>query len=362
MKNKPQIGSKIQSFTVLAEAGSGGCIVFIVERDGKLYAMKYTNEDRFNLEKEYQTSQKCWIKEKLLKCLQFVRCETYSYLIMELTGQTLASDDSDLKETCRLYIEALKGIEQLHGLKMIHQDLKPNNLAKSLRRDGGVEVLDYGTVAEIVKGRCINGCMGTAIFAARDAMDNKKIGQQHFRSDIEAWFYCLVSGCKDGELGWEYKRGYDVILAAKKEEWKTKNRERFLTGLPKQFLIIMQLIDKIQPGRTFHYQQYYSLLNEIIETENLTYIPAVGLKYPAPNPEFQYYLTQNGRIGIKTTGFSFNKKDKTVWYQGGRLVVFICKFPHCNFCLYVDEKRFNEDATADGIPPIFKTTDRVHQH
>lgn len=82
---------------------------------------------------------------------------------------------------------------------------------------------------------------------------------------LEAWFYCLVSGCKDGELGWEYKRGYDVILAAKKEEWKTKNRERFLTGLPKQFLIIMQLIDKIQPGRTFHYQQYYSLLNEIIE-------------------------------------------------------------------------------------------------
>lgn len=37
-------------------------------------------------------------------------------------------------------------------------------------------------------------------------------------------------------------------------------------------------------------------------------------------------------------------------------------YRHCNFCLYVDEKRFNEDATADGIPPIFKTTDRVHQH
>uniref|UniRef100_A0AC34G8M3 Protein kinase domain-containing protein n=1 Tax=Panagrolaimus sp. ES5 TaxID=591445 RepID=A0AC34G8M3_9BILA len=337
--------------------------------------MKYTNEDRFNLEKEYETSQKCWNKEKLLKCLQFVRCETYSYLIMELTGQTLeaalSSDDITLKEICRLYIEALQGLEQLHGLNMIHQDFKPNNLAISLRRPGKVVVIDFGAVAEIVKGRCINGCMGTKTFAARDAMDKKKQGQQYFRSDLESWYYCLVSACKDGKLGWEYLRSYDAILAEKKNAWKKVNRRRFLSGLPVQFLDIMKLIDQMRQTRGQTYQPYYDLLNLIVEAESPVLVPAVEpFSFAATESEeddpYLYYETHGEKKGIRKAGNNYTKQSKLVNHESGKLAVMKCRTKtktgkECNFRAYVDANMFQRAKHGD-VARIVKTSDNGHQH
>uniref|UniRef100_A0AC34FXT8 Protein kinase domain-containing protein n=1 Tax=Panagrolaimus sp. ES5 TaxID=591445 RepID=A0AC34FXT8_9BILA len=351
MKNKPKIGSTIRNFKVIAEAGSGGCIVFIVERDGKLYTIKYTNDDKCNLEKEFEISEQCWKQERLLKCLEYIRCDNYSYLTMEMTGQNLhdalLADGIELKEICRLNTEALKGLEQLHQLHLVHQDVKPKNFAMSLRRPGGVDVIDYGTVAAIVNGQCVNGCMGTTQFAARDAMSNKKY-DQHYRSDI-------VFAAKDGTLDWG-NGSIEAVLKAKNDAWKNVNRRKFLTGLPEEFYIIMDYVSKIAKGRKPPYATIYGLLQKVVDSADPALIPAEELYYypaiPKDEDEYKYYRTLQKEIGIEKSGIYFNKKSKTQWYKNGRCVVFEgTPKGWRTFRIFVDEKMF-KDAVPGETPPI----------
>uniref|UniRef100_A0AC34F0H0 Protein kinase domain-containing protein n=1 Tax=Panagrolaimus sp. ES5 TaxID=591445 RepID=A0AC34F0H0_9BILA len=237
-----------------------------------------------------------------------------------------------------------------------------------LRNPGQVKLIDYGNTARIEKksGFCREGGLGTAMFAARDAM-GKNRKQQHKRSDIESWFYSLINISKDSGLGWGIGN-YDKILKAKNDAWKKIYRRKFLGGLPEKFLRLMDYIDSIRRTRPIVYKNYYDLLKEIAEESDPILIPCEELfYYPAiprdENHEYRYFETRDHKIGIIKSGTKYYKKDETKNYKGGKCVIFECGQQGCRtFCLYVDETIFKEEAREGAIPSIAFTTDKVHEH
>uniref|UniRef100_A0A914YJV4 Protein kinase domain-containing protein n=1 Tax=Panagrolaimus superbus TaxID=310955 RepID=A0A914YJV4_9BILA len=158
--------------------------------------------------------------------------------------------------------KALKAIQDLHSFNLLHQDIKLENFAMSLESPDEVILIDFGIAANVEKnGICPRGQFGTPSFSARDAL-GKEPERQHYKSDIESWFYCLIYAANDGYLEWAGERDIAALLKAKKAAWK--NQTKFLMGLPVQFLEIMNAINLFKRERRPNYEKIYALLKQVM--------------------------------------------------------------------------------------------------
>uniref|UniRef100_A0AC34FSB9 Protein kinase domain-containing protein n=1 Tax=Panagrolaimus sp. ES5 TaxID=591445 RepID=A0AC34FSB9_9BILA len=370
----PKIGEKIGEFKIVIRIGSGISDVYAAERDeGGLFAIKCSPK-HVNLKGEYDIAKNCWQYSHLLKCLAYGEKEKYNFLIEELTGEDLHTflinpeKDGSLKEVCKYLHEAMKGIQQFHGLKFMHQDIKLENFSICLANRSIVKLIDYGHSTSIgPHGICEKGKIGTIQFSSRDAMMHPE--EQHRKSDLESWMYCLVYAAKETLLEpWCYTVGDDevnpIILEQKQAVWNNpEKRLEFLTGLPVQFNEIMNIIDAVTPEKAIDYEAIYSSLQEVISRPTFTLIQGKQLDFcyalPFEPDEYQYFTTRNGTTAIKKGNIPYYNTHKTVKYWNGLVRSFKCK--DCQrFYIYIDARKFEQDAKEGNVPPIEYTTDQVH--
>uniref|UniRef100_A0AC34F0E3 Protein kinase domain-containing protein n=1 Tax=Panagrolaimus sp. ES5 TaxID=591445 RepID=A0AC34F0E3_9BILA len=122
--SQPLIGGTFHNFTVLAELGSGNSIAYAAKLEGLLVALKWSNRERIDLESEFVISTDCWRKEKLLQIFQFVQCNGYQFLTGKSLYDFLLSSDETMKDICHYMSKALEPLEVLHGLGLLHGDVK----------------------------------------------------------------------------------------------------------------------------------------------------------------------------------------------------------------------------------------------
>jgi hypothetical protein len=148
----PGPGDQIGRFRIEKVLGRGGMGVVLLARDERLdrdVALKIARGDRGASERlrEEGRSLAALRHPNLVAVHEVGEAEGRPYLVMELVrGQHLRADVAlhrpEWRVTLERCLEAAKGVEALHAARLVHRDIKPDNLM--LADDGRVVVVDLG--------------------------------------------------------------------------------------------------------------------------------------------------------------------------------------------------------------------------
>lgn len=152
-------GDPTEVFELLAKLGKGSyASVYKARdtRDGSVCAIKVLEielEDTKALIKEIRILKNC-NSEYIVKFKGSYLKENHLWLVMEYCGLGSVCDIMSIcqkkftePEIVGVLIQALRGLDYLHKLKMIHRDIKSGNIL--LNHDGDCKLADFGVSAEL---------------------------------------------------------------------------------------------------------------------------------------------------------------------------------------------------------------------
>ena len=184
---------------------------------------------------------------------QFISCgrqNNINYVVMELLGSNL----SDMRKkqprgcfsmatVCRLACEMIEALQAVHGMGVLHRDVKPSNFVLGGRyaAHGDPEaanrlfIIDFGLSrkylgqdGEIKPPRANAGFRGTARYASVNSHDGKELAP---RDDLWSVLYMLIEFAT-GSLPWRAERDRDKVGEMKK---KYMSGKKLVRGLPSEF-------------------------------------------------------------------------------------------------------------------------------
>jgi len=229
------------------------------------------------------------IMRKLQGCpyvCQFISCgrqNNINFLVMELLGDNL----SDLRKkqargafsmatVCRLGCEMIDALQAVHGMGVMHRDVKPSNFVLGGRYKASQDpslanklfIIDFGLSrkyigpdGEIKPPRANAGFRGTARYASVNSHQCKELAP---RDDLWSVFYMMVEFAT-GTLPWRNQRDRDKVGEIKQ---KYMTGKKLTDGLPpefEQFMAYLLTLDYYSKPDYGHIRQlFYGLLLRII--------------------------------------------------------------------------------------------------
>jgi len=229
------------------------------------------------------------IMKKLQGCpyvCQFIFCGrqgNINFLVMELLGDNL----SDLRKkqprgafsmatVCRLGCEMIDALQAVHGMGVMHRDVKPSNFVLGGRykasRDPSLAnklfIIDFGLSrkyispdGEIKPPRANAGFRGTARYASVNSHQCKELAP---RDDLWSVFYMMVEFAT-GTLPWRNLRDRDKVGEVKQ---KYMTGKKLTDGLPPEFEQFMSYLHTLdyysKPDYGLIRQLFHGLLMRII--------------------------------------------------------------------------------------------------
>ena len=196
-------------------------------------------------------------------------------LVMEFLGKSLKDRISErraplsIKSVLMIGIQAVSRLEYLHGIGVIHRDIKPDNLLTGVgeQRDR-IYLSDFGLACEYIdrRGRHVSNSShvrfcGTCAYASLQAHNRTR---QSRRSDIESLSYTLVYLAKK-RLPWmsgekKDRKNYKTEVEMIKESVSSK---RICKGLPSAFSDFL----KYAKGLGYGQKPNYEYLRRILDAE-----------------------------------------------------------------------------------------------
>ncbi|XP_071506475.1 G protein-coupled receptor kinase 5-like [Diadema antillarum] len=186
LERQPVTKNTFRQYRVLGKGGFGEVCACQVRSTGKMYACKKLEKKRIKKRK----GETMALNEKML--LQkvnsrFVVSLAYAFEMKEALCLVLTiMNGGDLKfhihnmgspgfeeERARFYgAEILCGLEDLHRLRIVYRDMKPENIL--LDDYGHVRISDLGLAVEIPEGETIRGRVGTVGYMAPEVVRNER--------------------------------------------------------------------------------------------------------------------------------------------------------------------------------------------
>ena len=229
------------------------------------------------------------IMRKLQGCpcvCQFISCgrqNNINYLVMELLGENL----SDLRKkqargafsmatVCRLGCEMVDALQAVHGMGIMHRDVKPSNFVLGGRYKAAQDpslanklyIIDFGLSrkyvgpdGEIKPPRPNAGFRGTARYASVNSHQCKELSP---RDDLWSIFYMMIEFAT-GNLPWRNQRDRDKVGEMKQ---KYMTGKKLTEGLPsefEQFMAYLLTLDYYsKPDYTLIHNLFHGLLMRIM--------------------------------------------------------------------------------------------------
>ncbi len=172
-------------------------------------------------------------------------------LVMEfLDGETLEQrirreGPLSVKEAIDVFDEASLGVEDIHEMGIVHQDLKPANIF--LTADGGVKLLDFG-VAKLMNepsAHQTGALLGTLLYISPEQIKGRQVDQ---RSDIYTLGITMFEAVT-GRLPFERKTNYALMHAHVQESPPAPSK--YQTEIPAELeKVILKAMAK-EPERRF---------------------------------------------------------------------------------------------------------------
>ncbi|CAD8098517.1 unnamed protein product [Paramecium sonneborni] len=271
-----------QKFKLLDKVGQGSFgMIFKTENleTGDIFATKFEKRE------ENQNGMSLLVREiKVLIEVQefegfpqivfYGRDEHYNYFMQTYLGQNLehllkrSNYKFSLCTVCRIGLNLIDRLKQLHSKNLIHRDLKPDNICIGYEDVDQIYLIDFGLAKYYRDQKGIHipqidkkGIIGTARYASLTAHLAK---EQSRKDDIESLGYVLVYLAK-GKLPW-----MNLNTNTKSEKYqKIKEFKQQLTldklceGLPKCFLNLFIYAR----GLDFQAEPDYTFLKELFQKQ-----------------------------------------------------------------------------------------------
>lgn len=172
-------------------------------------------------------------------------------LVMEhLDGETLEQrmrrgGPLSVKEAVHVFDQAARGVEHIHHMGIVHQDLKPANIF--LTSEGHVKLLDFG-VSKLMDEQDFDQAgtmLGTLLYISPEQIKGRQVDQ---RSDIYTLGVTLFEAVT-GRLPFERKTNYALMHAHVQESPPTPRQ--YQAEIPRELeKVILKAIAK-EPQRRF---------------------------------------------------------------------------------------------------------------
>lgn len=131
--------------------------------DGQHYAVKIVNASH-DVTKEIEMLQKCKDNSNIVKLIEVLKDQAYTYIVMELLGggelfeRIRKCTRFTEQEACHYFTQIVRAVAFMHSNGVAHRDLKPENIL-FLKSDSSVlKVVDFGFATET------NNSMNTPCF------------------------------------------------------------------------------------------------------------------------------------------------------------------------------------------------------
>jgi eukaryotic-like serine/threonine-protein kinase len=192
----------------IAEGGMGMVYKGRHRESGQLVAIKILSPQMASndvllkrFEKEYNTAQKL-DHPNIVRALEFGKVNGNPYLVMEFVegetlGQKIARQGPMLeKDAIRVIAQVAQGLQRAHKEKLVHRDVKPDNIL--VTSEGVAKLADLGLVKEVEADLNLTRTgrgLGTPHFMAPEQFKNAKNADP--RCDIYslgATLYMMVTG------------------------------------------------------------------------------------------------------------------------------------------------------------------------
>ncbi|CAI2349282.1 unnamed protein product [Caenorhabditis sp. 36 PRJEB53466] len=151
-------------FCVKKKLGEGACgqvfLVDLLKGKGKA-AMKVEplmkNKEYEVLKMEVFVLKKLQSSRHVCRLLGSGKTDTYTYVVMSLLGKEIAGIRRRMpgrkmssSSTVRIFIQVVKGLQDIHEAGIVHRDVKPNNMALGDRNEKVVYIFDFGLSRQIM--------------------------------------------------------------------------------------------------------------------------------------------------------------------------------------------------------------------
>lgn len=203
-----KIGDIIDNrYSVLSHLGTGGMAVVFECKDlflGKVVALKILKEellDNPTAIKDFEKEVKASVTMSHINIMSIYeegRWENRPFLVLEyLKSQTLLDKlefytKFSVKEACEIMIQLLDAIECIHNHKILHRDIKPQNIF--YLPNGLIKLGDFGIAKKENDTSVEDEIMGSVHYLAPEVLTSKKFS---VFSDIYAagiTFFQLITG------------------------------------------------------------------------------------------------------------------------------------------------------------------------
>ncbi|CAD8114533.1 unnamed protein product [Paramecium primaurelia] len=172
------------------------CEIFQVLRGGNLKVIKVLQDNNSNVELQVNQMLNQRPHVNLLHSDEFYKDEAQIYLLMDFHEQSLSDIQNEYSKKKvpinvirPILLQLLEGVNHLHSQKIIHRDLKYDNVLLTQNRT--VKIIDFG-LSQI--GDATNIRSGTAGYIAPEVFQNQTITSKSDIFSIGVIFHKLLTG------------------------------------------------------------------------------------------------------------------------------------------------------------------------
>lgn len=113
----------------------------------------------------------------------------------ELFERVVADDFTLTEKDCVIFIRQIcEGVQYMHNLRIVHLDLKPENIMCSTRSSHEIKIIDFGLAQRLSPDTSVRVLLGTAEFVPPEIINYEPIGLQSDMWSIGVICYVLLSG------------------------------------------------------------------------------------------------------------------------------------------------------------------------
>eukprot|EP00656_Telonema_subtile_P051063 TRINITY_DN6782_c0_g1_i1.p1 TRINITY_DN6782_c0_g1~~TRINITY_DN6782_c0_g1_i1.p1 ORF type:complete len:517 (-),score=113.22 TRINITY_DN6782_c0_g1_i1:54-1604(-) len=208
---------------------------------------------------------------------QFGRHEDFYFVVMQLLGENLSvlrkrqpGKRFTIGTTCRLGVQMLSAIENMHDFGYLHRDIKPSNFAMGLNAEAKewCFLIDFGLArrftlpnGDIRTARDSAGFRGTARYASINSHLSKELAR---RDDMWSLFYLIIEFMK-GSLPWSSIENKEDV-GRRKIELDTPS---LVDGLPAEMALFMDHLRMLEYRHRPDYDYINSLFNQMLENAGI---------------------------------------------------------------------------------------------
>ena len=184
----------------LGSGSFGDCYLCVSKEDNKEYAIKIMSKEKlkeknilFYLAKSEITIQQNLDSPKIVKIKEYIEDSKYIYIIQEYCKNNALSNLLSKRkylteiEVQNYIFQLIQGLYYLHSRKIIHRDIKPNNLLLDEKLE--LKIADFGLSKKLYEGQKLKEKLGTQVYMAPEIWELSETG---YSFEVDIWSLGIV--------------------------------------------------------------------------------------------------------------------------------------------------------------------------